>query len=209
MKNRVVVVGAGGHARVILDILSDAADLDIAGFTSLDGRPETLWGYPYLGSDEALDGLLTSGIRHGFVAVGSNQRRSDCLRLLREKGFCLVNAISRAAFVSARARIGLSIALMPGAVVNAGAQLGDGVIVNTNASVDHDCVVGPCAHIGPGVSLAGGVHVGEGAFVGAGSTVVPNIEIGAWTTIGAGSLVIRNIADHAMAMGVPAELRRT
>lgn len=204
-----MVVGGGGHARVILDILSDAADLEIAGFTSMDRQPETLWGYRCLGGDEVLDGLLTSGVRHGLVAVGSNRRRSECLQLLREKGFRLVNAISRAAFISAHAKLGLSVALMPGAVVNAGAQLDDGVIVNTNASVDHDCVVGPCAHIGPGVSLAGGVRVGEGAFVGAGSTVVPNIEIGAWATIGAGSLVIRNVADGALVMGVPAKLRRT
>jgi len=208
LKDRVVVVGGGGHARVILDLLSEVADLDVAGFTSVDGQPELLWAYRCLGTDDALDGLLTSGVRHGFVALGSNKRRSECLELLKQKGFYLVNAISRAAFVSARAKLGLGVALMPGAVVNAGARLGDGVIVNTNASVDHDCIIGACAHIGPGVALAGCVHVGEGAFVGAGSTVLPGIVIGNWTTIGAGSVVIGNVADHALAVGVPAEVRK-
>jgi UDP-perosamine 4-acetyltransferase len=208
LKERVVILGAGGHAKVIVDVLEGIGELDIAGFTSPQGTQETLCGYPRLGTDDALDEILRSGVRLAFAAVGENERRKACIHLLRASGFGLINVISPHAVISARAVLGEGVAVLPGAIINAAAQISDGVIVNTNASVDHDCVIGACAHIAPGAVVAGCVRVGDWVLLGVGSRVIPGISIGEGTTIGAGAVVVRDVPKHVVAMGVPATVRR-
>jgi UDP-perosamine 4-acetyltransferase len=209
MKKRAVILGGGGHAKVVIDILGHADDVELVGFTSKDGRGETLCGCPCIGTDVVLNELFLSGVRWAFVAIGENDKRKACLNSLKERGFDLINAISKAAAISRYARLGLGIAAMPGAVINAGARLEDGVIVNTNACVDHDCIIGSCAHIGPGTSVTGCVRVGEGSFLGAGSSVIPGVSIGCWTVIGAGAAVVNDLPDHVVAVGVPATVRES
>jgi sugar O-acyltransferase (sialic acid O-acetyltransferase NeuD family) len=208
MKPQVVVVGGGGHAKVVIDILRGADEVDIIGYTDPGEHYGELCGCPYLGTDAILSDVLRSGVRYAFVAIGQNERRMGLFRSVSGIGFKFVNAISPRACLSAYAGIGEGIAVMPGAVVNAGACIGDGAIINTNASVDHDCVVGQFVHIGPGASLAGCVRLGEGAFLGAGCSIVSDIEIGGWTTVGAGTVVIRNLPPQVVAVGVPARIRR-
>lgn len=209
MKDRVVILGGGGHAKVVIDILEQAGEVDIAGFVSAAEQPDALCGYRRLGSDDVLVATLRDGIQNAFVAIGDNRRRQDCIGALQRQGFTLINAISPAAVISKYASLARGIAVMPGAVINAGARLDDGVIVNTNASVDHDCVIGACVHIAPGVALAGCVTLGEGVFLGAGTTVIPNIAIGAWTTVGAGAAVVADLPDRVVAVGVPATVKRS
>ena len=206
MKDRLVILGGGGHAKVIIDILQQVDQFDIVGFTSA-GSSESINGCRYLGSDDVLTDLYNSGVRSAFVAIGGNKQRKNCLESLRVQGFSLINAISQGAYISKHVSLGCGVVAMPGAVVNAGTRLDDGVIVNTNASVDHDCTVGACAHVAPGVAVAGCVRLGEGVFLGAGSSVIPNITIGRWTTVGAGAVVVRNLPDHVVAVGVPAIVR--
>jgi UDP-perosamine 4-acetyltransferase len=208
LKERVVILGAGGHARVIVDVLEGIGEVDIAGFASPQGTQETLCGYPRLGTDDDLDEVLRSGVRFAFAAVGENERRMACIHLLRACGFGLINVISPHAVVSARAVLGRGVAVLPGAIINAAARISDGVIVNTNASVDHDCVIGACAHIAPGAVVAGCVRLGDGVLLGVGSRVIPGVLIGDGTTIGAGAVVVRDVAQHVVAMGVPATVRR-
>jgi UDP-perosamine 4-acetyltransferase len=209
LKSRVVILGGGGHAKVVIDILEQAGEVDIAGFVSPGEQPDTFCGYPRLGSDDDLAGTLGAGVRSAFVAIGDNRRRMDCIRSVKRQGFHLINAISPAAIVSPRATLCQGIAVMPGAVINAGSRIEDGAIVNTNASVDHDCVIGACAHVAPGTALAGCVSLGEGVFLGTGSSVIPNITIGPWTTVGAGAVVVADLPDHVVAMGVPAAVRKS
>ena len=208
MKERVVILGGGGHAKVVIDILEQAAEFAIAGFLSPAEQPDEICGYRRLGSDGALDEVLRSGVASAFVASGDNQRRMDSIALVRRHGFTLVNAISPAAMVSPRATLRAGIAVMPGAVINAGSLVEDGAIVNTNATVDHDCVVGAGAHVAPGTTLAGCVRLGDGVFLGTGSSVIPGIAIGSWTTVGAGAVVVADLPDHVVAVGVPAIIRR-
>ena len=203
MKEPVVILGGGGHARVVVDILEQNDEIEIAGFTDESAR-QLPGDYAYLGDDSILEDLWDSGIHSAFVAIGDNERRRNCAALLHRMGFRLVNAISRHAIVSPRALLDRGIAIMPGAVINAGAWIGPGVIVNTRASVDHDCIIGDFAHVGPGVTLAGSVNVGRGAFLGTGSCAIPGIRIGCWTTIGAGAVVVRDLPDGVIAKGVPA-----
>ena len=208
MKESAVVLGGGGHARVVVDILEQAGEVEIVGFTNAASGQADLCGYRYLGTDESLGELYRSGVRRAFVAVGDNARRKKCLDALAAGGFQVINAISPHAVISPRASLGSGIAVMPGAVINAGAQIGDGAIVNTNASIDHDCMIGCCVHVAPGVVIAGGVRVGEGAFLGAGACVIPEISIGCWATIGAGAVVVRDVKDRVVAVGVPATTLR-
>jgi UDP-perosamine 4-acetyltransferase len=207
VKPRLVVLGGGGHAKVIFDILEDAGEYEIAGFVAPGGPHQAVLGHPWLGDDACLEAILRSGVGHGFVALGDNRRRWDSIGALRGLGFRLANAISPRAVVSRHAALGVGIAIMPGAVVNAGTQVGDGVIVNTNASVDHDCVLGPCAHVAPGCALAGCVCLGEGVFLGTGSSVIPRVAIGAWTVVGAGGVVVADLPEHVLALGIPAAVR--
>jgi len=208
MKERVIIVGGGGHAKVVIDILEQTAEVEITGYLAVEEQQDGLYGYRWLGTDGRLGRVIESGVRSAFVAIGDNQRRMASIDTLKSHGFRLINAISPHAVISKYAALAEGIAVMPGAMVNAGAQIGDGVIINTRASIDHDCVIGACAHIAPGVSLAGCVRIGEGVFMGIGSCVIPGVTVGPWTTVGAGGVVVADLPGGVLALGVPAVVKR-
>lgn len=208
MNPQVVVLGASGHAKVVLEMLEEAGQWDIVGCTGAREHGGRLLNYPVLRGDEVLPALYEAGVRHAFVAIGDNRLRQQATRRAHDLGFVLINAISRRASVSSKVKLGCSVAVMASAAINVDSVLGDGVIVNTGASVDHDCRIGAYAHIGPGVRLAGGVEAGEGAFLGIGSCVIPGVRIGSWAIVGAGAAVIRDVPEGATAVGVPARVIR-
>lgn len=205
-KPRLVILGSGGHAKVIVEIFEEAAAFDIVGYTSLSSTAP-LFHYPYLGTDDDLPAVLATGITHAFPAIGNNRIRHRMVAQLQALGFVLPNAISRHAVVSPRTTLGAAIAIMPGAIVNVDSCIGDGAILNTACSVDHDARIGACAHIAPGAHIAGNVTVGEGAFLAVGSCSVPGRDIGAWATVGAGGVVIRDVEPNSVVIGVPANKR--
>ena len=204
MSEPVVLIGAGGHAKVIVEILRERDGVHIVGCTAVAPRPEGVLGLPVLGDDTILTELRARGVLNAFVAVGDNRARLNAARRVALAGFQLINAVSSRATVSPSAHLGKGIAIMPGAVVNADVSIADGVIVNTGATVDHDCCIGAYAHIAPGVHLGGGVAVGEGAFLGIAASVIPGVTIGPWATVGAGGVVIRNLPGGIVTAGVPA-----
>jgi UDP-perosamine 4-acetyltransferase len=202
---QVVVIGGGGHAKVIIEILQDAGLFEVAGCTA-PGRETRVLDVPVLGDDSQLPRIYASGVRNAFVGIGDNRLRRALAQNVLAVGFNLVNAISPRAALSRRVETGVGVAVMAGAVINACCRLGDGCIINTGATVDHDCAIGDWAHIAPGTNLAGCVTVGEGAFLGIGSRVIPKITLGAWTTVGAGAVVIRDLPAAVTAVGVPARI---
>ncbi|MEO8127847.1 MAG: acetyltransferase [Bryobacteraceae bacterium] len=207
MNPRVVLLGSGGHAKVIIGMLEERAEFEIIGCTGGTGDRKDVLGYAILGDDSILNATLQSGTRHTFAAVGDNLLRSKLLRNVEMLGFEVITVVSTHAIVAPRAIVERGAAVMPGAIVGVDAKVGYGAIVNTGSVVDHDCSIGRYAHVCPGSSLAGGVQVGEGAFLGTGCKVIPGIKIGAWSTIGAGAVVIRDIPANVTAMGVPAVVR--
>lgn len=205
---KVAIVGAGGHAKVVIEIIRSQGIHEVVACTDMDPSPRQVLGVPVVGSDECLPSLLNQGIRCIFIALGDNALRLRLGRQVESLGFDLINAVSPSAVVSASARIGRGVAVMAGVVINVDADIQDFAIVNTRASIDHDCQIGEAAHVGPGTTLAGRVQVGRLAFIGTGSSAIPGTTIGNGAIVGAGSVVIRDIPDCAFAYGCPAKVIR-
>ena len=208
-----VGLGAGGHAKVVLDILRLTKAHEIVGLLDADQR---LWntevsGVPVLGGDELLPSLYARGIRYAFIGVGTI-RDPRPRQLLYQKAldydFQIVSAVHPQSVISAEVQIGRGATIMAGAVINPGARLGDNVIINTKASVDHDCVIGNHVHVSAGVSFGGGVSVGDRTMIGIGAVIMPGLRIGADAVVGAGSVVTKDVPDKTVVIGYPARIVR-
>ena len=200
----IVIVGAGGHAKVCIELLH-AMQRPLACCIGGDESEDFCLDVPVLRGNAHLARLRDEGFDEAFIAIGSNAVRQKLAGQARALGFRLVNAISPNACVSPTARLGQGIAVMAGAVINASATLADLVIINTLASVDHDGDIGKAAHIAPHCALAGNVKLGERSFLGVGSKVIPGIEIGRDVLAGAGSVIVANVQEGARIKGVPAK----
>ena len=203
----VIVLGAGGHAAVVVDTLLDCG-MRLLGL--VDPAPpagrDAILGVQVLGDESVLeryspqDLQLANGVGG---ATGAEARRAAYERLAG-RGFRFVTVVHRFAYVARGAALADGVQVMAGAIVQPFAAIGPNTIVNTRASIDHDCVVGAHVHIAPGATLSGGVSVGDGAHVGVGATVKQGVTIGAGALVAAGAVVIRDVAAGARVMGVPA-----
>jgi UDP-perosamine 4-acetyltransferase len=205
MKQPIIIVGAGGHAKVCIELLQAMGETILCCVGASDSGTTCL-GLPVLHGDHHLARLRDEGHRRAFVALGPNRLRARLGQHVQELGYELVNAISPHAVVSPSASLGVGIAIMAGAVINAEAHIGDLAIINTGATVDHDCRIGPAVHLAPQCALAGNVSVGAGTFLGVGCKVIPEIEIGEQSVVGAGAVVVRPLPSNVKAMGVPARV---
>ena len=203
---KIVVVGAGGHARSVCEVIIAQGRYEIIGLVD-PGAQEGFFDIPLLGNDSLLGSLYREGRAEGvFVALGSNSVRKKLMRVAAGIGYTCITAISPHAVVSRFCSIGVGSVVMPGAVINAGTTIGEGCILNTNSSVDHDCTIGDYCHIAPGATLCGCVTVGEGTFVGAGARIIDRIQLGSHIMLGAGAVAIRNLPPSCTAVGVPARI---
>lgn len=199
----VLVLGAGGHCKVVLDVLG-AAGCHPIGILDPNPPSSSILGVPLLGGDQEAPRLLEQGCRHAFVAIGANQVRHRKGLWLRDLGFDIVTAVHPTATVSPSATIGAGTIVMPHAVVNADAKVGAFVIVNTCAIVEHDCVVGDAAHVAPGSVIGGNVTLGQEVLFGIGAVARPLIRVGDKTVVGAGSVLVGDIGPGLTVAGVPA-----
>lgn len=209
---RVVIIGAGGHGRVLLDALRQAAAVEVLGFCDAHEQLHgvTLHGVPVIGNDEDLlrdykpdDVALVNGLG----SVGDSGPRGRVFELFRRKGYRFASVIHPRAIVAADVRLGEGVQIMAGAIVQSGAQLGENVLVNTGAIVDHGCRLGDHVHVASGAVLSGDVVVGEAAHVGTGATVIQGIQIGPRALVAAGAVVIYDVGRDTKVVGVPARER--
>jgi len=198
-RDRIVVIGAGGHAKVVISTLT-ARGFTIAAVFDDD---DTKWGTDAQGTRVSRIEPGCGG--SGIVGIGDNGQRREMAEALN---FEWRSVVHPSAYVHPSAKLGRGTVVFAGAIVQPDAVIGDHVIVNTGATVDHDSVVGDYAHLAPGVHLAGSVQVGEGAFLGIGSVVIPGVRIGGWSTLGAGAVAIRDVREGVVAVGVPARALR-
>ena len=201
----IIILGAGGHAHVIADIILQTQQYNIVGFIGADKSG----GYgkiSVIGDDTDLPRLYQQGLKKAFVAIGDNALRKKLINCVLEIGYELINVVSPYAVLSSNVELGKGIAIMPGAIVNCGTTIGDGVVLNTNCSVDHDCRIENYVHIAPGCAIAGSVHICEGVFLGVGARVIDKIRICGWIVIGAGAVIVNDILTGKMVVGVPAKI---
>jgi sugar O-acyltransferase (sialic acid O-acetyltransferase NeuD family) len=193
----VYLYGAGGHAKVVIDILKSNS---ITVPEIFDDNPDihTFMGIP----------VSHAGIRFPLIiSIGNNTVRKNIVDRLNKPIF--TSAIwARSVTVSDSASIDEGTVVMQGVVIQSSVKIGKHAIINTKASIDHDCLIRDYVHIAPGAILCGNVEVGEGAFIGAGTTVMQGIKIGKWSVIGAGSVVVRDIPDFALAYGNPCKCEK-
>lgn len=204
----IVILGAGGHGRVVLDVLQQAREHVVKGF--IDSNPQ-LWGrrvdgVPVLGGPDLLTDLASQGIEGAIVAIGDNGVRRQFADLVDSAGLELANAIHPSANLARTVTVGCNVVIAAGALVCAHCQIGDSVILNTGCIVDHESMVGTAAHVCPGVKVAGHVTVESGAFVGIGATIIQNLRIGYDSVTGAGSVVIEDVEPMTTVVGVPAKV---
>ena len=199
-----VLVGAGGHAKVVIEVARAAGRFAVVGL--VDPRPPAEWvlGVPVLGGDEVLPRLRAEGVAWAFVALGGNAARERIGAELRAAGFRLATLTHPGAEVMPSARVGEGVVVMARAVVSAEARVEDSAIINTGAVVEHDNLIGTAAHVAPLVALAGNVRVGARALIGVGSAVRPGVAVGEDAVVGAGSAVVADVPAGATVGGVPA-----
>ena len=193
-----ILIGASGHAKVILDILEKSGQT-VDFLVDTNDSIKQLNGIPVIHQDE-----YKPEQQHELIlAIGENQVRKRLAAFFSTR---FGKAIHPGAILASNVAIGEGTVVMAGAVVNSSTRVGRHCIINTTASIDHGCQIGDYAHISPNATLCGTVSVGEGTQLGAGATVIPNINIGSWAMIGAGAVVISDIPDHAVAVGNPARI---
>lgn len=194
-----ILFGASGHAKVIIDILVKSGKT--VEFL-IDSNPAitSLMNYP-VRQEHKTD----FGSQEIIISIGANGVRE---KVARELSGPFGNAIHPSAVLAQGVEIQEGTVVMAGTVINTDCKVGKHCIINTSVSLDHDCNVGDYVHISPNATLCGTINVGEGTQIGAGATVIPNLNIGKWATIGAGAVIIENVPDYAIVVGNPGRIIR-
>jgi len=205
----VIGIGAGGHAKVMIDILRRAGGHTIIGLLDFDAslHDTHVLGVPVLGDDALLDQREQVGFDAAFVAIGpqagGGARQAVALHLAK-RDVPIIDAIHPAAVIADDVTHGNGLTAMAGAIINPGSRLGAHVTINTAAVVEHDGELGDHVHVAPGARLGGGVSIGPGAMVGIGAIVLPGLRIGQNAMVGGGAVVVKDVPDGAIVKGVPA-----
>jgi sugar O-acyltransferase (sialic acid O-acetyltransferase NeuD family) len=205
LKARVVVFGAGGHSRVVADVVC-AAGFELVGHLD-EVKPEG----EAVGARSVLGGALWLAANRGVLValgIGSNAIRREVFELSRSANAALPAFVHPSAVVSPSAQLAEGVVVMPGAIINAGASIGVGAIINSGAVVEHDCVVGEFAHVSPNATMAGAAKLLANAHLGAAAAVLPGVEVGEGTDVGAGAVVVKALRARVVAAGVPARVLR-
>jgi sugar O-acyltransferase (sialic acid O-acetyltransferase NeuD family) len=205
-----IIVGAGGHSRVVYDILRYDHNVEIAAFidNSPRGSEEKIMGIPVVGPHNEIHSLIESENIGGFiVAVGDNEIRQNHFEKLLDMGLEPVSAIHPESYISKTATIGAGTVVASGVNISTNVEVGENVILNTGTIVDHETTIGPNVHIAPGTTIAGRVEIDEFTFVGMGASVGDYTSVGSNVTVGAGSAVLGDVPSNVTVAGSPAEIK--
>ena len=194
---RLLVIGAGGHAKVVIDT-ARAAGFHVVSVLGRPGDPDEVLGIPVAHDRTGIEADAF------IVAIGENAARAAMYAACLEAGLIPATVVHPSAVLADDITIGRGTFVAPGVIVNIQAGIGENVILNTGCTVDHDVVIGDHAHVGPTVGLCGGVSIGAGALLGVGASVIPLGRVGEWAVVGAGAAVTREVPPHAIWGGVPA-----
>lgn len=209
MKN-IIVVGSGGHAKVVIDMLEKQRQYSIVGLIDKkENVGKTVSGYTVLGDIEYLLDIKKD-LYGGIVAIGENWTRSVVVSQITSvmPNFRFVTAIHPSAIIAEGVKIGCGTTVSAGVIINKDSIIGNHCIINTKSSVDHDNLIGNFVSLFPNVTIGGNVSIGDFSSICLGSNVINSTTIGKHTVIGAGSTVLENIRDNVIAFGTPAKIIR-
>lgn len=207
MTLKTVIIAASGHGKVVLDILQQNENIEIAGFIDDDSNlhGKSVNGVPVIGDFSIISNIIDN-IDCGIVAIGDNHIRAELFKKLQDIGLQTITVIHPSAIIAKTAIIGNGSVVAANAVINPSAEIGENCIINTGATIDHDNFIADHVHISPGAHLAGNVSVGAYSPVGIGASIINGIAIGKNATVGAGAVVTKNVPDNAVVAGIPAKI---
>jgi len=203
-KPKLLIIGAGGHARACIDVIEQEGLYQIGGLIGLQQQlHDKILGYEVIGVDNDLP-VLVKEYQHAFIALG--QIKSATLRIsLYERalgaGFDFPVLVAPTAYVSRFATLGPGTIVMNGVIVNTGARIGKNCILNSRALIEHDVIIGDHCHISTGSILNGDVSVGEGSFIGSGSVLKQGVTVGTKCIVGMGAIIRHGLDDQKQFIG--------
>ncbi len=204
----ILIIGGGGHAKVLASLLKKHKDWNPIGYTDPDDNGPLL-SLPYLGTDDVITLLCSErGLKHavtGIGLIGSSALRIEVIRKVQALGLAFPAISSPQAIVNEDVEIGDGSIIMDGAVIQSGVRIGIHSIINTSAIVDHDCTIGDHVHIAPGATLSGGIELGNYILVGTGASILQGVKVTEHVIIGGGAMVISNLQKSGTYIGVPAK----
>jgi acetyltransferase EpsM len=207
MKERILLYGAGGHSKVVVDVVEKEGKYDIAGIIDdkheLQGR--SYCGYRVIGG---FDRLREKDCKSCMIviAIAYNNIRERLYKRVELLGYDFVSVIHPSAQIARDVLINHGTMIMANAVINTNTEIGKGAVINTGVIIEHDCKIGDFSHIASGAHIAGAVTVGESSFIGIGSCIIEFTRIGKKSVIGAGAVVIDDIPGNVTAVGIPAKV---
>ncbi len=210
MSKKIYVLGAGGHASVLVDILKQN-EFAISGLFSpdIDFEREVLSGIAIFENEDEIFKSSNDAIQivNGLGSLPGSELRTKLYDKFSEKGYSFLEVISKQAIISEFATLGKGVQVMPGAIIQAGAVIGDNSIINTGAIIEHDCIIGAHNHIAPGVTLSGQVKTGDFVHIGTGANVIQSVTIGDKAIISVGANVTKDISLEGTVFGAKAKIK--
>jgi len=208
--NDILIIGGGGHAKVLASLLKKHEAWNPIGYTDLDDYG-TLLSLPYLGTDNIISSLISDkALKYaaiGIGMVGSTVNRASIIKNVQASGLSFPAVYSSYSIVNEEVKVGDGSIIMDGAIIQPGTRIGSYSIINTGAIVDHDCIIGDHVHLAPGVTLSGEVELGDYSLVGTGASILQGLKIQDHVIIGGGATVVSHLGSSGTYMGVPAKLK--
>lgn len=209
MKEKIILIGGGGHCKSCIDVIEQAATFQIAGILDVPEKMhQRTFGYEIIATDDDLPWLVKE-YDNFLITLGqikSPEKRIKLFETLKDLEAKLPVIISPLAYVSQHAQIEEGTIVMHHALINAGAQIGSNCIINNKALIEHDAVIGDHCHISTGAIINGGATVAEKTFVGSNVVTKENITIGKNSTLGAGSIITKEVSQNSVVIGAGARI---
>ena len=205
---KIIILGGGGHARVVIDLIRVTGLYEIAGILDEEFKNGNMAAddIPVLGGDDLLPGLHAEGIKLACIGIGSvrdNSKRKELYKTVKKIGYSVPGLIHPLAIVSKNGvRISEGVQVMVGAIIQTGSMIGENAIINTGVIIEHDCNIGEHVHICPGAVISGGCMIDDNSFIGAGATVIQGVKIGKNAVVAAGAIILADVPDNSIVKGI-------
>lgn len=209
-KREIIIIGTGGHAKLLVDIVEESGNYKIVGFTSKESEEGTFCGYPLLGDDSVLVDHLKKGVEYVALGVGAfknNRLRKEIFERTKDLGFKVATLIHPSSTISRSAIIKEGAVIFSGVIINNHVEIGQNTIVATGSTIDHESVVASHVLVSAGVTIGAYTKIEEGVLCALGSKIVSGVQIGKDILIGAGAVVVRDISAKGTYVGIPAKIR--